>query len=190
MFSSTQKVTFTSQNLIIESFSIYHSDSRAFWKFFSRIGLRSDPKHLRRTSRWRLTESEATSGCTLTPTENRTIRKKTFWISNQVYYFVPLWFDRDFWDWKVVSRRNRDFSISIVETNFLKVSRFLDCRDQLSASVEIESLDRDKSRPPGLIFYQFFEKWVRLLYFRIDQLLVAWRSNDKRPILFEKTVNR
>ena len=55
--------------------------------------------------------------------------------------------DQDFWDWKVVSRQNRDFSISIVETNFLKVSRFsrlsrpalCQCRDRESRSRQIET---------------------------------------------------
>ncbi len=41
---------------------------------------------------------------------------------------------------------NQDFSI--VETKFWKCQDFLNCQDRLSASVE--SLDRDKSRPPGL----------------------------------------
>jgi hypothetical protein len=59
--------------------------------------------------------------------------------------------DRDFWDWKVVSRQNRDFSIS----NFLKMLRFsrlsrltlCQCQDRDSQSRS----GRDKSRPPGLI---------------------------------------
>ena len=66
--------------------------------------------------------------------------------------------DRDFWDWKVVTSQNQD--ISIVETNFLKVSRF----SQLSRLTLCQSQDwnsrsrprQDKLRPPGLNFLFLF----------------------------------
>ncbi len=54
--------------------------------------------------------------------------------------------DWDFWDWKVVLRRNRDFSIETyrsLRSNFWKCQDFLDCRDKPLESVKIETLNRD-----------------------------------------------
>ncbi len=57
-----------------------------------------------------------------------------------LYRFLDL--DQDFWAWKVVLRQNRD--ISIVKTSFfLNCQDFLDHEDLLSASVKIQSLNRD-----------------------------------------------
>jgi hypothetical protein len=54
--------------------------------------------------------------------------------------------DPDFWDWKVVSRQNWDFSISI-ETSFLKLSRF----SRPSRLTFCQCRDREsRSRPPRL----------------------------------------
>ncbi len=58
-----------------------------------------------------------------------------------------LYLDRDFWDWKVVSRQNWDFLIEI-KTSWLSRQAFWNCQDfldrryLLSASVEIESLNQ------------------------------------------------
>ncbi len=57
--------------------------------------------------------------------------------------------DQDFWDWSVVSRQNRDFSI--VKIKFLKVSRFYRSLRQASWKClywdSWSRHDRDKSRP-------------------------------------------
>ncbi len=56
--------------------------------------------------------------------------------------------DQNFWEWKVVSWQNWDFSI-LIETfrlsrsNFWKCQDFLDHWDKLFESVEIETLDQD-----------------------------------------------
>jgi hypothetical protein len=70
--------------------------------------------------------------------------------------------NQDFWDWKVVSRQNRDFLISI-KNNFLKLSRFSQplrltffwCRDRESLSrVSIETTSR-QIETPRLIAYAY-----------------------------------
>jgi hypothetical protein len=75
----------------------------------------------------------------------------------------------DFWDWKVVSRQNQDFSISI-ETSWSSTQAFWNCRDflnrwdLLSASVKIESLDRDHVKtnwdPQALKLVKLLSLWV------------------------------
>ena len=57
-------------------------------------------------------------------------------------------YNKDFWDWKVASRQNQDFSI-LIETSqssrqaFWSCQDFLDRQDKLFDSVQIKSLDRD-----------------------------------------------
>ncbi len=57
--------------------------------------------------------------------------------------------DQDFWDWKVVSRQNQDFLISIKTSwssrkAFWNCQDFIDRWDLLFASVKIKSLDWDQ----------------------------------------------
>ncbi len=64
--------------------------------------------------------------------------------------------DRDFWDWKMVSRQNQDFSI--VETNFLKLSRFF---------LTVETYFLPVSRSPGLVhtFYYCIDNYLSMSSF-------------------------
>ena len=92
--------------------------------------------------------------------------------------------DRDFSDFSDVSRQNRDFSISIVETNFLKLSRFFRpsrltffrWRDRESRSRP----RRDKSRPPGLFFKQSFFAWD------VHQKIKKFYKKDKTSVPLPK----
>ncbi len=70
---------------------------------------------------------------------------------------------------------------SFLEMSTSNCQDFLDCWDRLSASVKIECLNRDKSRPQGLVHGHQPEKLTSVRWcLKIDVNLFLWTcSNDE-----------